>query len=39
MEEKRNAFKVMAGNSEGKMPFGRPRHIGFRIIVKWVLMK
>jgi hypothetical protein len=26
MGKKRNAYRVLAGKSEGKRPFGRPRH-------------
>jgi hypothetical protein len=26
MEEKRNAYKVLVGKSEGKIPLARPRH-------------
>jgi hypothetical protein len=26
MGEKRNAYRILAGNPEGKRPLGRPRH-------------
>jgi hypothetical protein len=26
MEEKRNAYRILVGKSEGKRPLGRPRH-------------
>jgi hypothetical protein len=26
MEEKRNAYRILVGKPEGKIPLGRPRH-------------
>jgi hypothetical protein len=26
MREKRNAYRILVGNPEGKRPLGRPRH-------------
>jgi hypothetical protein len=28
MGEKRNAYRLLVGKSEGKSPLGRPRHVG-----------
>jgi hypothetical protein len=35
MEEKRNAYRILVGKSEGKRPLGRPRREW--TILKWVL--
>jgi hypothetical protein len=35
MGEKRNAYRILVGNSEGKRPLGRPRR-GWTIL-KWIL--
>jgi hypothetical protein len=36
MGEKRNAYRILVGNPEGKRPLGRPRRRG-RIILKWIV--
>jgi hypothetical protein len=34
--EKRNAYKILVGNPEGKRPLGRPS-VGGWTILKWIL--
>jgi hypothetical protein len=36
MEEKRNAYRLLMGEPEGKRPLGRPRLVGW-IILGWIL--
>jgi hypothetical protein len=36
--KKRNAYRVLVGNTEGKRQVGR-LHVGGRIIKKWILKK
>jgi hypothetical protein len=36
MGEKRNAYRILVGNPEGKRPLGRPRHRWVEIL-KWIL--
>jgi hypothetical protein len=36
MREKRNAYRVLVGQPEGKRPIGRPTLCGW-IILKWIL--
>jgi hypothetical protein len=36
MGEKRNAYKLLMGNSEGKRPLGKPRRRWW-IILRWIL--
>jgi hypothetical protein len=38
MIDKLNAYRVMLGNSEGKRPLGRPRHIRGDNL-KWIIKK
>jgi hypothetical protein len=36
MGEKRNAYRILVGNPEGKIPLGRPR-LRWWTILKWIL--
>jgi hypothetical protein len=38
MGKKRNTYRVLLGNTEGKRQLGR-LHVGGRIIIKWILKK
>jgi hypothetical protein len=38
MGEKRGAYRILVGRSEGRRPLGRPRH-RWRIILKWIFKK
>jgi hypothetical protein len=36
MQEKRNVYRLLVGNPEGKRPLGRPRR-RWKIILRWIL--
>jgi hypothetical protein len=36
MDEKRNAYRILVGNPEGKRPLGRP-NVCWWTILKWIL--
>jgi hypothetical protein len=36
MGERRGAYRALVGKPEGRRPFGRPRRVDGRIILKWI---